>query len=161
MRGSIPGVHPVTGHLLRAAEQIREDAESALRGLTPAEIWAKPHGSTAVGFHAKHLAGSTTRLLTYLAGRQLTEEQLAQMPLEREGQESAAELLAIVSSALDAYEEAIRNLSPEGFGSPREIGRKRHPATAIAIAIHIAEHAQRHLGGMIAVAKLVRNGKGD
>lgn len=160
MRGSIPDVHPVISHLLRASEQIRKDANAALRDLSPAEAWSNPHGATSPGFHAKHLAGSTARLLTYLAGRQLSEEQLAEIPIEGRGQESAAELLAIISSALDRYDEAVRNLSPEEFGAPREIGRKRHPATAIAVAIHIVEHGQRHVGGLIAAAKLVRGERG-
>jgi hypothetical protein len=156
MRGSVPGVHPVISHLLRAAEQIREDADRALRDLSPAEVWSNPHGATSPGFHARHLAGSTTRLLTYLAGRQLTEDQLAEIPGEGKGQESAAELIAIISAAFDRYGEAVRNLSPDAFGALREIGRKRHPATAISIAIHIVEHAQRHIGGLIAAAKLAR-----
>ncbi|HVW11672.1 MAG TPA: DinB family protein [Bryobacteraceae bacterium] len=156
MRGPIPDLNPVVSHLLRATEQIREDAESLLQGLTPAEIWSSLHGVTSVGFHAKHLAGSTTRLLTYLAGRQLSEEQLAAIPREHAGQESAEELLALISSAFDLYEEAICNLSPDVFGAPREIGRRRYPAAAISIAIHIVEHAQRHVGGMIAAAKLAR-----
>lgn len=157
MRGAIPGTHPVTSHLLRASEQIREDAEAALRGLSPEEIWSTPHGATAAGFHAKHLAGSTARLLTYLAGRQLSEAQLAEIAMEGKGQASAEELLALISAALDLYEEALRNLSPEVFGAPREIGRRRYSATAISIAIHIVEHAQRHIGGMIAAAKVARS----
>jgi hypothetical protein len=159
MRGSVPDVHPVISHLLRASEQIREDADAALRDLSAVEIWSSPHGATMPGFHAKHLAGSTSRLLTYLAGRQLTEQQLDEIPLEGGGQESAAELVAIVSSALDRYDEAVRKLSPDDFGAPREIGRKRHPATVIAIAIHIVEHAQRHVGGLIAAAKLARGAR--
>lgn len=156
MRGSIPGVHPVISHLLRASEQIREDVDAALRELSATEIWSNPHGATSPGFHAKHLAGSTMRLLTYLAGRQLTEQQLAAISREGKGQESAVELMALVSSALDCYDEAVRNLSPDDFSAPREIGRKRHPVTAISIAIHIIEHGQRHVGGLIAAAKLVR-----
>jgi len=156
MRGAIPGLHPVASHLIRAAQQIREDAEGALRDLSPAEIWSNPHGATSPGFHAKHLAGSTTRLLTYLAGRQLTDEQLAEIPGEGKGQETAVELTAIISAALDRYGEVVRNLKPDAFGDAREIGRKRRPATAVSIAIHIVEHGQRHVGGLIAAAKLAR-----
>jgi hypothetical protein len=159
MRGSIPGDDPVISHLRRASEQIREDVDAALRDLSAAEIWSNLHGATSAGFHAKHLAGSTRRLLTYLEGRQVTEQQLAEVPLEGRGQESAAELGATISSALDRYDEAIRNLSPGDFGAPRAIGRKRHPATAISIAIHIVEHGQRHVGGLLAAAKLARNAR--
>jgi hypothetical protein len=156
MRGTIEGIDPVIGHLLRAAEQIREDAATAILDLTPAQIWLTPHGMTAAGFHAKHLAGSTERLTTYLKGQQLTPEQLAAMDSESAGAETAADLQASMNAALDTYEKTVRSLSPRDFGSAREIGRKRYPATAIGVAIHIVEHAQRHIGGMIAAAKLAR-----
>ena len=155
MRGIVQGVDPVIGHLMRAAEQIHEDAVAAIGGLTPAQLWAKPHGMTSAGFHAKHLAGSTERLSTYLAGKQLTAEQLAAIVKEGEGAETAAELLASIDAALNGYRELLQALSPRDFGAVREIGRKRYRTTAISVAIHIAEHAQRHIGGMIAVTKAV------
>ena len=156
MRGIVQGVDPVIGHLLRAVEQVREDAEAALGELTPVQIWATPHGMTSVGFHAKHLAGSTVRLSTYLAGGALTASQLAAIAAEDEGSETAAELLKSVNAALDRYAQEIQNLSPKDFDSVREVGRKRYPVTAVSVAIHVVEHAQRHIGGMIASAKLAR-----
>jgi hypothetical protein len=156
MRGIIEGIDPVVGHLIRAAEQVREDAATAIGDLTPAQVWAKPHGMTSVGFHAKHLAGSTERLSTYLAGRQLTPEQLAAIDTEGEGVETAADLLASIDAALDCYQKMVRSLGPKDFGEVREIGRKRYQTTAISVAIHIVEHAQRHIGGLIAAAKLAR-----
>lgn len=156
MRGIVQGIDPVIGHLLRAAEQIHEDAETAIGGLTPAQLWSKPHGMTSAGFHAKHLAGSTNRLSTYLAGRRLTAEQLDAIRKEGEGSETATELLASIDAALDSYRRLLQTLSPQAFASVREIGRKRYQTTAISVAIHIAEHGQRHIGGMIAAAKLAR-----
>ncbi len=156
MRGVIAGVHPVTAHLFRASEQIREDAQSALGDLTPEQIWSKPNGMTSAGFHAKHLAGSTTRLVTYLEGNQLMPNQLAAIASEGAGDEAAGQLQTLIEAALDRYDHAIRNLKPEDFAAIREIGRKRYQVTAVSIAIHIAEHAQRHIGGMIAAAKLAR-----
>ena len=50
----------------------------------------------------------------------------------------------------------VRSLGPVNFGEVREIGRKRYQTTAIGLAIHIVEHAQRHIGGLIAAAKLAR-----
>jgi hypothetical protein len=47
-------------------------------------------------------------------------------------------------------------LRPEQFGDVREIGRKRLQTTAISLAIHIAEHGQRHVGQAISAAKLAR-----
>src|ERR1700689_4791854 len=92
MRGILPGVDPVIGHLLRASEHIQEDLERAIAPLSVDQIWSKPHGMTSAGFHAKHLAGSTERLCTYLEGNRLTEEQLAAIGQENQGTESAEDL---------------------------------------------------------------------
>jgi hypothetical protein len=156
MRGIVPGIDPVIGHLLRASEHIREDIESAISSLTGEQLWAKPHGMTSAGFHVKHLAGSTERLCAYLAGDQLSTEQIAALKAEAEGGESADELILNVNRALAHYEEMVRSLAPGRFGEIREIGRKRLRTTAISLAIHIAEHGQRHVGQAITAAKLAR-----
>jgi uncharacterized damage-inducible protein DinB len=156
MRGIVPGIDPVIGHLLRASEHIREDIEAAISSLTREQLWAKPHGMTSVGFHVKHLAGSTERLCTYLAGHQLGPEELAAVKTEAEGTESAAELIDKLNRALAHYEDMVRALAPERFGEIREIGRKRLQTTAISLAIHIAEHGQRHVGQAISAAKLAK-----
>lgn len=156
MRGIIGDAHPVIGHLLRASEQIREDAHTAIADLTAEQAWAEPNGMTSAGFHAKHLAGSTNRLLTYLEGNQLTPDQLAAINEEGTGYETAAQLQSLIDTALSRYDHVIRNLKPEDFAAVREIGRRRYQVTAVSIAIHIAEHAQRHIGGMIAAAKMAR-----
>jgi hypothetical protein len=156
MRGVVPGIDPVIGHLLRASEHIREDVENAVAGLSVDQLWARPNGMTSVGFHLKHLAGSTDRLCTYLAGRQLSDKQLEILRGEAEGCEPALELIDGVNCALDRYEEMVRELSPGQFADVREIGRKRLETTAISLAIHIAEHGQRHVGQTISAAKLAR-----
>ena len=115
MRGIIPGIDPVIGHLLRASEHIREDLERAIAPLTVEQLWAKPNGMTSAGFHAKHLAGSTERLSTYLEGNQLTAEQIAAMKAEGEGTESAQDLIAMVRQALSRYEELVRALTQAQF----------------------------------------------
>lgn len=155
MRGIVPGIDPVSGHLLRASQHIREDLEGAIAPLSVEQIWATPQGMTSVGFHAKHLAGSTDRLSTYLEGRQLSSEQLAALKAESIGHETAEQLIAAVRAALARYEDLVRALTPEHFGDVREIGRKRLQTTAVSLAIHIAEHGQRHVGQAISAAKLV------
>jgi len=154
MRGIVPGIDPVIGHLLRASEHIREDLERAIAPLSVEQLWATPGGMTSAGFHVKHLAGSTGRLSTYLEGHQLNAEQLAAMKVESTGTESAADLLAAVRAALARYEGLVRALSTDHFGDVREIGRKRLQTTVISLAIHIAEHGQRHVGQAISAAKL-------
>jgi hypothetical protein len=152
----VPDLHPVTGHLLRASEHIQEDIDRAIRDLTVELLWAKPRGLTSAGFHAKHLAGSTGRLCSYLEGGQLAPEELQAIAAESTGVESATELLARVQVSFDRYERAVRALRLEDFGAVREIGRKRLQTTAVSLAIHIAEHGQRHVGQAIAAAKLAR-----
>ncbi len=160
MRGIVPGLHPVIGHLLRAAQQIREDANATLSHLSTNELWSTFRQVTSAGFHARHLAGSTDRLCSYLESRQLTAEQLAALTTEGiSGNESAAALLAEIDTAFNRYEAQIRALTPEQFGEVREIGRKRYKTTAISVAIHIVEHGQRHIGGMIAAARLARSAR--
>ena len=158
LRGILPGLHPVTGHLIRASQHIREDLTQALAPLQPDEIGATPDGMTSAGFHARHLAGSTQRLCTYLEGSQLTAEQVAAIPAESTGSETAAELLRLVNQAFDRYENLVCALTPEHFGDIREIGRQRIQTTAISLAIHIAEHGQRHTGQVISAAKLAHAG---
>jgi len=128
MRGIVPGIDPVIGHLLRASEHIREDLERAIALLSKDQLWATPKGMTAAGFHAKHLAGSTERLCTYLEGGQLSAGQLAALNAEGAGNETAAELIERVKAALARYETLVRVLTPE--------------------------HGQRHVGQAISAAKL-------
>jgi len=156
LRGVLQDVDPAIGHLIRSAEQIREDIRRALADLDPPEVWARPLGMTSVGFHAKHLAGSTTRLCAYLAGQELTPDELAAIALEGTGNETPRELIRQVGYSLDIYESQVRALKPEAFATLRYVGRERLPVTAIGLAIHIAEHGQRHLGQAIAAAKLVK-----
>jgi hypothetical protein len=154
LRGILPGLDPVVAHLLRASEQIQEDLARAIAPLSAALLWAAPHGMTPAGFHAKHLAGSTDRLCTYLEGRQLDADQLAAMRAESAGDDSGADLMARVRTAFERYESLVKGLRPEHFGDLREVGRKRLATTAVGLAIHIAEHGQRHAGQAISAAKL-------
>jgi hypothetical protein len=114
---------------------------------------------TSAGFHAKHLAGSTERLCAYLEGHQLDAAQLAALKAEGSGSESAEELIGRVGEALLRYENLVRTLTPDRFGDVREIGRQRLQTTAISLAIHIAEHGQRHVGQAVCAAKLARAGQ--
>jgi uncharacterized damage-inducible protein DinB len=152
----VPDLNPVTGHLLRASQHIQEDIGHAIADLTPELLWAKPRGLSSAGFHAKHLAGSTGRLCTYLEGGHLTPEEVQAISAESSGAESAAELLSHVQAVFDRYERAVWTLRPEDFGEIREIGRKRIQTTAVSLAIHIVEHGHRHVGQAIAAAKLAR-----
>lgn len=152
----MPEFDAVIGHLLRSSQQIREDLTRAIGHLSTAELDARPGSGPSAGFHARHLADSTNRLCAYLEGRHLTPAELDELAHEQDPGESAAQLLDRVGAALDRYETLIRALAPAGFATLRYVGRKRLPVTAIGLAIHIAEHGQRHAGQAMSVARIAK-----
>ncbi len=156
LRGPIPGVHPLIAPILYAFQQAREDLATHTAGLTLEQIWATPHGLGSLGFHVRHIAGSTARLITYLERNQLSEEQLAELRVEPEPGASIQDLLAAMERSFEHAEAVVRALNPADLGSPRKVGRKRLPTTVIGLLTHIAEHTQRHRGQAISAAKLAR-----
>ncbi len=156
LRGPISGVHPLIAPLLYAFEQARENLALHTTGLTTNQIWATPHSLGSVGFHIRHIAGSTDRLITYLEGKQLSEAQLAALQSEHQPRASLDELLAVLHSSFQHAEAVVRALSPAMLIEPREVGRKRLPTTVIGLLTHVAEHTQRHVGQAISAAKLAR-----
>ncbi len=145
------GVHPVLAQLIFSLQQVREDIAKYVAGLADEQVKTPP-----LSFHLRHLAGSTDRLTTYLLGEALTDAQLSQLSQEKVVGPGREELLAEIESALGKADMAIRNLHPDDFGSARYVGRKRIRTTAIGLAIHIAEHAQRHMGQIISACHLIR-----
>lgn len=155
MRGPIAGVHPLLAPVLYSFQMAREDLEKFTAGLSPARIWATPHGLASVGFHILHIAGSTNRLITYLRGRELTAAQLEAMAAEESpGEPSREHLLATLDQAFREAEAVIRAINPATLADARTVGRKRLPTTVIGLLTHVAEHTQRHVGQAIASAKL-------
>jgi uncharacterized damage-inducible protein DinB len=156
MRGPIDGVPALLSPLLYSFQQAREDLARFTEGLTTDQIWAKPHGFGSVGFHLRHITGSTDRLTTYLEGRQISESQLEYLKHEHDPGASRDELLAGMDAAFQGTEAVVRSLDPARLSEPREIGRKKLPTTVIGLLTHIAEHTQRHVGQAISAAKLAR-----
>ena len=155
MRGPIEGVHPLLAPVLYSFQMAREDLEKFTAGLSTASIWATPYGLTSAGFHLRHIAGSTDRLVTYLQGRELTAAQLDALAAEGSpGELSRAELLESINVAFREAEAVIRAIDPTTLGDARTVGRKRLPTTVIGLLTHIAEHTQRHEGQAVAAAKL-------
>lgn len=156
LRGPLPDAHPLVAPVLYAFQQAREDLAHYTEGMTPEQLWATPHGFGSAGFHIRHIAGSTGRLMTYLMGRELTGQQFAE--LRNEGWPGAGreELLAILEAALAAAETSVRAIDPAILAEPRVIGRKKLPTTVIGLLTHIAEHTQRHIGQAISACKLAK-----
>jgi uncharacterized damage-inducible protein DinB len=156
MRGPMADVNPLIAPSLYGFQQAREDLARHTEGLTPEQIWARPHGFGSVGFHLRHIAGSTDRLTTYLRGEQLSEAQMQFLRAEHEAGASREELLAEMDAVFQRTESLARSLDPGQLTDAREIGRKRLPTTVLGLLTHIAEHAQRHVGQAISAAKLAR-----
>jgi uncharacterized damage-inducible protein DinB len=155
LRGPLPGVHPLTAPILFTFQQAREDLALYTESLTQEQIWATPHGFGSVGFHLRHIAGSTDRLMTYLQGGSLSEAQMETLRTEHEPAGAGRdELLALVDRVFREAEAIVRTIDPSTLAGPRIVGRKHLPTTVIGLLTHIAEHTQRHVGQAIGAAKL-------
>jgi uncharacterized damage-inducible protein DinB len=157
LRGPIPGVHPLIAPVLYAFQQAREDIAKFTEGLTAEQLWASPHGFGSAGFHIRHIAGSTARLMTYLQARELSPEQMEALRDEPRplGIDREA-LLAMLEVSLEEAESVVRALDPAMLTDTRAVGRQRLPTTVIGLLTHIAEHTQRHVGQAISSCKWAR-----
>jgi len=144
---------PVPRMVCCSLELSLSDLGKWIAPLSDEQIWSKPAGITSVGFHLRHLAGSTERLLTYARGESITPEQIAFMKAEAEPGASVAELMQNVRAAYEAV--AAFASTAEDFDAPRFIGRARLETALGVLLAHIAEHAQRHTGQAITTAKFV------
>lgn len=157
MRGPIPGVDPLVAPILYSFQQAREDLARHTGGLTPEQLWASPHGFGSAGFHVRHIAGSTGRLISYLQSRELSDAQLRELEDEKRALGCGRdELLAIIERAFAEAESVVRGIDPATLAEPRSVGRKRLPTTVAGLLTHIAEHTQRHVGQAISAAKWSR-----
>jgi uncharacterized damage-inducible protein DinB len=156
LRGPIPGIHTLIAPLFYSFRMAREDLAQYTEGLTPDQIWASPHGFGSVGFHLRHIAGSTGRLITYALGSQLTAAQIAVLKAEAEPGATREMLLAGINASFERAEAIARSLDPAHLTDPRAVGRKQLPTTVIGLLVHIAEHTQRHVGQAISAAKWAR-----
>jgi uncharacterized damage-inducible protein DinB len=139
--------------------QVSEDVVRAAGPLTTSELWATPGGAASVGFHLRHLAASTDRLLTYARGEPLTDAQRGALAAERHPgypPAEAAPLVAAADLAVRGAVDVLRRTSVDALTEPRFVGRARLPTTVLGLLFHVAEHAQRHAGQIVTTAKIVR-----
>jgi len=159
LRGPVTGVHPLLMPVAHAFVQVVEDLDRLKAGLDDARLWAEPGGAASVGFHLRHLAGATDRLLTYARGEQLSEAQLEAMKAERLAPEPRPDADALAHAVREVIERAleqVRETPPDALASPREVGRARLRSTVIGLLFHAAEHATRHAGQIATLVKIVR-----
>jgi len=149
----LPSVHRAVLHALQLAE---EDLQLWCAGLTEAEFNARPAGIASLAFHIRHIARSLDRLLTYAEGRQLNEEQMAALKSELAPGAVPAEVFKELGETLEKAASRVRALMGQDLQATRTVGRELLPTTLGGLLVHLAEHAQRHVGQAITTAKVVR-----
>ncbi len=152
LRGPIPGVSPLLSPLLYSFQQAREDLAAHTEGLTADRIW---NGfPAAIGFHLRHIAGSTGRLMQYLQGQSLTAAHMDALEAEKTPSGAGREaLLAEIDRAFREAEAVVRRIDPATLADTRTVGRRQLPTTVIGLLTHIAEHTQRHVGEVIVLTR--------
>ena len=159
LRGPVPGIQPLLQPAAHALLQVGEDVLPIVQPLTPAQLWARPGGAAAIGFHLAHLPGSLDRLLTYSRGASLDPEQLAAMAAERTVHDDRPELATLLAGFRAVLESAInylREVPDNALLIPREVGRKRLPSTTLGLIFHAAEHSARHAGQIVTLTRVVQ-----
>ncbi|MGH7593918.1 MAG: DinB family protein, partial [Gemmatimonadales bacterium] len=139
--------------------QAGEDVLPIVAGLSPAQLWARPGGAAAIGFHLAHLPGSLDRLLTYARGDTLSDVQLAAHAAERALHDDRPELAGLCSRFAAGIAAALAYLQTVAGASllePREVGKLRLPSNTLGLIFHAAEHSSRHVGQVVTLVKVVR-----
>ena len=158
LRGPVPGIPSLLQPAAHAFQMSVEDCEQAASPLTPEELWTMPGGVASVGFHLRHLAGSTDRLLTYARGAALSGAQLAALAAEARPGEPPATAADLLAAWREAVTQALAQLAATdetALGQPRGVGRAQLPSTVLGLLFHAAEHASRHTGQVVTTAKMV------
>jgi uncharacterized damage-inducible protein DinB len=159
LRGDVSGVpgslQPVAHGLLNMLEEVEE----AVAPLSQKQLWQSVNGAASVGFHLRHLAGSTSRLFTYARGDQLSEDQRSALAAEKSSGSttSSEELLRNLRQVVDDCLAELGRIHESELDLPRPVGRAAFASTVRGILHHAAEHAARHSGQVITTAKIVSN----
>ena len=155
LRGTLTDVAPVQRAVLHALELAKEDLTRWCGDLTDAQLNARPADIAPIAFHIRHIARATDRLLTYAEGNPLTSEQISAMKSELTPDATRDQLFTELTQALDAAATRIRAFTLEALNQPRTVGRQQMPTTVAGLVVHVADHAQRHVGQAVTTAKIV------
>lgn len=159
LSGPIEGISALLMPAAHALLQAQHDILHFASDLTVEQLWREPQGVPSVGFHLRHIDGSSDRLLTYAKGEALSAAQFQFLKSEREpGADlpDAATLIAAAQARIASLLDFLRATADETVFEPRYVGRAKLQTNVFGLLFHIAEHTQRHVGSLIVVAKLVR-----
>ncbi len=161
LRGPVAGIVPLLQPAAHALIQVGEDVLPIVADLTTEQLWARPGGGAAIGFHLMHLPGSLDRLLTYSRGEALSPAQQEALARERSVHEDRPALAGLSGRFRDGLAAALEYLGTVAESSlllPREVGRKKLPSTTLGLIFHAAEHSSRHAGQIVTLTRVVRAG---
>jgi uncharacterized damage-inducible protein DinB len=159
LRGTLTDVPAVIRAVAHAFELALEDAERWCGDLTGVEVNARPAGLPSIAFQLRHIIGSADRLLTYAEGRELSQEQMAELAREAEGAMPHV-LLREFGKSMEGMRERVRGFIGADLEAERFVGRLRLATTLGGLLVHVAEHTQRHVGQMVTTAKIVKATRG-
>ena len=155
LRGTLAEIAPTQRAVLHALEAAKEDLERWCSSLTDAQLNARPAGIAPVAFHIRHIARSSDRLLNYAEGQPLSEQQLALLKTELDPAATSQALFEELNAGLANAATRVRAFRADQLSEPRHVGKKQLPTTVAGVLIHVADHAQRHVGQAITTAKIV------
>lgn len=142
--------------VLHALELAQEDLDRWCGDLTDGELNARPAGIAPVAFHVRHIARSTDRLLTYAEAGALSTEQISAMKAEMEPGATHEQVFAELGEFMKTATARVKSFSEESLAQDRAVGRQQMPTTVAGLLVHVADHAQRHVGQAITTAKIVK-----
>jgi len=141
--------------VLHALELAAEDLHKWCGMLTEEQLNKRPEGVASVAFHLRHITGSIDRLLSYAEGRRLNAEQLSFLKAESDAVSTAAEVFGLLDQTFGLAATRIRRLATHNLEEPRTVGQRELPTTLGGLLVHVADHAQRHVGQAITTARIV------
>jgi uncharacterized damage-inducible protein DinB len=155
LTGPVEGYQPLLMPVVHSLLQVKAEIDNVVSQVTDTQLWARPSGAASIGFHVRHIGGSTERLMTYASGQRLTPEQLAVARQEAIDELDRDVLLSGTHAALDAALAQIRATPISTLLEERRVGRAGLASTTIGLLFHVAEHATRHAGQAITTARIL------
>jgi hypothetical protein len=130
----------------RDAAALYTRGSAALNTRDASPLYDRPGAAASIAFHARHIAGSIDRLLTYASGNVLSDAQRRALAEEKTDAQHNADLVHLVTSAIDRALDVVRSTDPASLGEARKVGSAGLPSTLRGLLFHIAEHTLMHAG---------------
>ena len=155
MTGPVPGYDPLLMPVVHSLLQVKAEIDRLLPAVADAQLWQRSGGAASIGFHIRHIGGSSERLLAYAQGLSLTREQLAAAGREATEEVPRDALASGMHAQLDRVLEHLQTVPAGSLLDPKKVGRAGLPSTTIGLLFHIAEHATRHAGQAATTARVL------